>query len=225
MTANQVQVTEGTGKSVATETISTVEYQKVKLVDATASSTAGTGVAANPLQVSLANTAANATPVVTAGLTASGASLTANPLTTGGRATTTNPTAVTDGQVVNAMYSKQGKLVVTLGSPRELKVQQQTTITASTSETTVLTAVASTFLDVYGVILTNTSATGVSVAFKDSTAGTERFRIYVPATETRGFMLPASCGHQQAVVNNNWTATSSASVSSLYITMFGNKNI
>lgn len=58
-----IDVTPGTGKTVATETISTVEYQKIKLVDGTAASTAATGVAANPLQVSLANTGANATAV------------------------------------------------------------------------------------------------------------------------------------------------------------------
>ncbi len=58
-----IQITEGTGKTIATESISSVEYQKVKLIDSTASSTTGTGVAANPLQVSLANTAANGTAI------------------------------------------------------------------------------------------------------------------------------------------------------------------
>lgn len=62
MAAN-VNVTPGTGDVVAAEDISSVKYQKVKLVDATASSTAATGVAANPLQVSLANHGANATAV------------------------------------------------------------------------------------------------------------------------------------------------------------------
>ena len=219
-----VNVTEGTGKSVATETISTVEYQKVKLVDATASSTAGTGVAANPLQVSLANSATNAIPVVTAGLTTSGASLTANPLTTGGLAKTANPTAVTDGQVVNRLHDKLGKQVV-VGSIRDLKGQQITTITSSTAETTCVTAVASTFLDIYGMIVTNSSATASNVAFKDSTAGTTRFNIYVPAGETRGFMLPESGAVTQATVNNNWTATCGTSVASIVITALYVKNI
>lgn len=61
--ANNVSITPGSGDSVAAEDISSVKYQKVKLVDATASSTSGTGIAANPLQVSLANTGANATAV------------------------------------------------------------------------------------------------------------------------------------------------------------------
>jgi hypothetical protein len=61
--ANNIDVTPGTGKTVAAEEIGAVIYQQVKLLDATATSTTPTGVAANPLQVSLANTSANATAV------------------------------------------------------------------------------------------------------------------------------------------------------------------
>lgn len=115
--------------------------------------------------------------------------------------------------------------VVTTSTPRALKTQQITTITASTTETTVLTAVASTFLDVYGVIVVNSSATASNISFKDSTAGTTRFNIYVPAGETRGFMLSPDAAVPQAAVNNNWTATSSVSVSSIIITMFAVKMV
>lgn len=113
---------------------------------------------------------------------------------------------------------------VMAGSIRANKVQQATTITSSTGETTVLTQVASTYLDVYGVIVTNTSTTACEVIFKDSTSGTSRFSIEVPGTETRGFMLPESGGHNQDTVNNNWTATCGTSVSSIKITMFAIKN-
>ncbi len=58
-----INITEGAGKVVASETISAAEYGLVKLVDATATSTTRTGVAANPLQVSIANTAANSTAI------------------------------------------------------------------------------------------------------------------------------------------------------------------
>lgn len=61
--ADNLAVTPGAGATVAAEEISSVKYSLAKLVDATAGSTARTGVAANPLQVSLANTGANATPV------------------------------------------------------------------------------------------------------------------------------------------------------------------
>lgn len=63
--ADNIQINEGTsGKMVATEETGGANYQKIKLIDSTAASTTPTGVAASPLQVSLANTAANATPVV-----------------------------------------------------------------------------------------------------------------------------------------------------------------
>lgn len=120
--------------------------------------------------------------------------------------------------------SVKGQLL-TANAPRPLKAQQITTITTSTSETTVLTQVASTFLDVYGVIVVNSSATASNIAFKDSTAGTTRFNIYVPAGDTRGFMLPMDAAVPQATVNTNWTATSSASVTSIIITMLAVKNV
>lgn len=115
--------------------------------------------------------------------------------------------------------------VITTTAPRTLKLAQQTTITSSTTETTVLTAVASTFLDVYGVIVANTSATACDVTFKDATAGTTRFNIYVPAGETRGFMLPMDAAHNQSAVNGNWTATCSASVASIKITVLAVKMV
>jgi hypothetical protein len=115
--------------------------------------------------------------------------------------------------------------VMTAGAPRALKTSQQTTITSSTTETTVLTAVASTFLDVYGVIVTNTSATVTKVTFKDDTAGTTRFVLEVPATETRGFMLPLDAAHNQAVVNKPWTATCGTSVAAIEITVLAVKMV
>lgn len=151
------------------------------------------------------------------GPTASGASLTVNPLTQGGRAATANPTAVTDGQVVNTMHDKLGKLVA-VGAIRTLKGVQDTTITASTAETTIITAVTSVFLDLYGLILANSSATATTVTIKDATAGTTRAVIYVPAGDTRGFTLPVDSAIPQAAVTNNWTATSSASITSLFVT-------
>lgn len=114
---------------------------------------------------------------------------------------------------------------LTANAPRARKVFQVTTITASTSETTVLTAAASTFHDVYGVIVTNTSATATEVAFKDDTAGTTRFTISAPANDTRGFMLPIDAAHNASATNDNWTATCADSVSSILITVFAVKNL
>jgi len=137
---------------------------------------------------------------------------------------TAAPTAVTDGTAVPLIADKVGKLV-SVGSIRDLKGRQVTTITSSTSETTVVTAVASTFLDVYGVIVENTSATGTEITFKDSTAGSTAFSLYVPANDTRGFTMGESGALKQTTVNNNWTATCTTSVASVVITMLYVKNI
>lgn len=111
------------------------------------------------------------------------------------------------------------------GVLRANKVDQKTDITSSTSETTVLTAGgAGVLLDVYAVIVSNTSASAADVTFRDDTAGTTRFNIQVPAGDVRGFMLPVDAGFKQAVANKPWTAQSSASVASLKITVMAVKN-
>lgn len=147
-----------------------------------------------------------------------------NPVKTGGVAKTSNPTAVVDGDRANFITDKLGKQVV-VGAIRDLKGIQQTTITSSTAETTIVTAVASTFLDLYGILIANSSASACNVTIKDATSGTTRFIIAVPAGETRGFMLPVDSAVPQAAVNNNWRATCSASVASIEITALYVKNI
>lgn len=158
------------------------------------------------------------------GNTGSGSAISAAPVTVGGQAKTANPTAVTDGQVVNATYDKLGKQVV-VGSIRDLKADAALTLTASTTETTLIAAIAATFNDLYGLIVTNISATACEVIFRDVAAGTARFSIHVPAGDTRGFMLPESAAYKQATVNTAWTAQCVTSVSSIKINALYVKNI
>lgn len=224
---SNINVTPGTGKTVATETITSVEYQMIKLIDATAASVAPTGVAANPLQVSLANgTVVPGTGATNLGKAEDAAHTTADVgvAVLGVRNDTLATQTSADADYGYPALDLKGRVMVG-SAPRALKTQQITTITSSTAETTVLTAVASTFLDVYGVIAVNSSATATNVAFKDATSGTTRFNIYIPAGETRGFMLPIDAAVPQATVNNNWTATSSASVASVIITLLAVKNL
>jgi hypothetical protein len=108
--------------------------------------------------------------------------------------------------------------VITMGAPRELKARQVTTLTSTTTETTIVTAIASTFNDIYGLIITNTSTTGTEVTIRDATAGGTISSFYVPPTDTRGFMLPVDSAMTQATVNNNWTAQCGTSVASIKIT-------
>ena len=147
-----------------------------------------------------------------------------NPVKTGGKAYTTNPTSVANADRTNFIADKAGKQVV-VGSIRELKNNQITTITGTTETTIVTAAGAGIFADMYGLIITNTSATAVNVAIRDATAGTIRFNIAVPAGDTRGFMLNESASIKQATANNNWTATVSASVTSIVITALTVNNL
>lgn len=166
----------------------------------------------------IANSALSTLAAAVKGGTASGSAVANAPVTTGGRAATANPTAVTDGQVVNAMFDKLGK-AISVGAIRILKGVTDTTITTSTAETTIVAAGgANVFLDLYGLILANSSATATVVTIKDDTAGTTRAVIVVPAGETRGFMLPVDSAVPQAVANKPWTATSSQSITSLFVT-------
>lgn len=140
-----------------------------------------------------------------------------NPVKIGAVARTSLITAVANADRVDLMSNRYGELT-TIHAIREQRGNQVTTITTSVAETTIATAVVGNFIDIYGLIVTNTSPTAVNVAIKDATLGTTRLNIAVPANETRGFMLPASDGHKQATINNNWTATVSASVTSVIIT-------
>jgi len=151
------------------------------------------------------------------GATAADSPLAFAPVTEGGLAKTANPAAVSDGDVVNALHDKLGKRI-SIPALREVKAIQTTTITG-TSETTIVTAGGSgVFADLYRLIITNTSATAVTVTIKDATAGTTRYVFAVPAAATVGFSADAGSAAKQATANNNWTATVSSAVTSIVIT-------
>jgi hypothetical protein len=153
------------------------------------------------------------------GQTASGAAVANPPVTTGGRAATTNPAGVADGQVVNAMLTKTGKVVTVDGAPRELKKSQKTSISNSTAETTIVTAgAAGVFNDLYGLIFANSGASTTKVDIRDATAGTIIATFEVPTLETRGFMVPAGSGFSQTTAANNWTAQCATATTALEVT-------
>lgn len=158
---------------------------------------------------------------ISGGVAAIDAAISGSPVLQGARASSARPTAMSADNDVQALWvDRHGAQIMENAGPRGLKDQQVTTITSSTAETTIVTAVAAVFMDLHGLIITNTSATACVVTIKDATAGTTRMTIAIPAGETRGFMLPSTDAHKQAVVNNNWTATCSASVASINITAF-----
>lgn len=163
---------------------------------------------------------------VIGGLAHDAADTSANqPTKVGGQARTTNPTAVADADVANFITDKVGRQI-TVQSIRDLKTTATITITASTSETDLFAAGgAGVFLDLYFVMVTNTSSTATEVAFKDAAAGTTRFTLSAPANDTRGYMIGESGGWPQNTANNKWTCTAADSVSSLLISAIVVKNV
>lgn len=153
---------------------------------------------------------------------ATGAAVPANAQYQGGIAKTALPAAASDGNLTGAMEDKFGRTVVLPGTIRDLVGTQTTTIAASTSETTIVTAAASVFNDLVLLIISNTSATAARLDFRDTTAGSILFSVYVPVGDVRGFA--PSQPIPQTTVNTNWTAQSSASITDLRIYAVFNKN-
>lgn len=138
-------------------------------------------------------------------------------------AKTSNPTAASDGNLVGAMGDKLGRLVTVIGNVRDNKASNTITL-SSTSSATLVAGIASTFNDIYGLIAANQSATGVTMTLSSS-SGATGIPIYIPANDTRGFMLPSSDGLKQNTVNTNWTAALSAGSITVKATALYVKNI
>lgn len=149
---------------------------------------------------------------------ATAATVPANGVLSGGRAATATPTAVTDGQMVAAMYDKIGRTTVAINSVRALAGDQTTSLSNTTAETTVVTAGgANVFLDLTEVICANTGASATEISFRDATAGSVRFTLYVPAGDTRGCIFPTP--KKQTTSNNNWTAQCATATTAMKISI------
>lgn len=140
----------------------------------------------------------------------------------GVNAATSLPSAATAGNLTGMTGDKFGRAVVLPNGFRDIVSSQPTTISSSTSETTIVTAAASTFNDVVSVLVSNTSATATRVDIRDTTAGSVIWQIYVPAGDSRGISLTTPW--PQTSVNTNWTATCGTSVADIRIAVLFVKN-
>lgn len=156
------------------------------------------------------------------GLGATGAAVPTGAQYQGINPQTALPTAATAGNLTGITGDKFGRQVVLPNAMRDLMGTQMTTITSSTAETIIATAVAATFLDLVSIFITNTSATAVRVDIRDTTAGAVIFPLYIPAGDMRGLSLTTPW--PQTAVNTNWTATCSASVADIRIAALYIKN-
>lgn len=138
------------------------------------------------------------------------------PLKIGGKARTAHPAAVANLDRADGYFDKLGRLVTRDYVPRELIASNAITLTASVAETTLLAAGgAGIFHDLALLIISNSSATDARIDIRDATGGAVKLQVFVKAqsTEVVSFPIP----QPQAAGNQNWTAQSSASVSSIHI--------
>lgn len=170
------------------------------------------------------DTTANSNPFLVAGGVASGAADSGNPVKIAGVARNAAPAATSNGNRIDLYSDLAGRPVVTVGAPRELKAWQQTTITSSAAETTIVTAGGSgVFNDLTSLTFSNSSATATLITLKDSTAGTTRSIISLAGGQN--LVIPMVDGNGvQSSSNANWTVTCGTSVASIYVTAQFNKN-
>lgn len=158
-----------------------------------------------------------------AGAAAQGAAASGNPVFTGGVAKTAQPTARTDGQIVAPLFSKVGHHIVQVGQIRDLSDTNAPVTLTTTTETTIVAALAAVFNDLYSLTITNTSATGVRVDLRTVAAGAVVESVWVPATTT--IQLNPVVPYRQATVNTAWTAQLSAAVTDVRISARTVRNI
>lgn len=145
---------------------------------------------------------------------------------TGTLGQTALPAAVTAGQMAGPLADTFGRQVMLPFGFRQLLACQGTTISASTTETTILTAAgANVFADPYLLVISNTSAsTNTRIDIRDATAGSILFSLEsIGGANPTGFNSPTPI--PQTTANNNWTAQAATSTTDLrvYVCYIKNK--
>ncbi len=158
------------------------------------------------------------------GAAAHDAAVAGNPILEGGEARSTLPVAVADGDTVRGMNDDLGRRVVAPHAPRDLTVDQQTTITG-TGETTILAAgAAGIFRDLVHIIVSNDDNNNeATITFRDNTAGTIKV-VQAAARSGGGFSLPFPVPLKQGTAANVWTAQLDAATTSIHITVIAVEN-
>ena len=199
------------GSVIATDDVGGAHYQRVKIsagADGSAADVPGDGAAGLTVGGSLAHDAVES----------------GNPLAIGGIARTANPTAVAALDRVRGWFTTLGKMVVTLGAPRDLITHAHTQIASPSSETTILAAGGAGVLhDLTSLVITNQTATAVNVTIKDDTAGTTRMIIALAASGGAVIDFPRPVN--QAVANKPWTATLSSAAVTVNFFVQAEKNV
>lgn len=150
------------------------------------------------------------------GSIANGSADAGNPVKIGAYAVNANRTRVSNGNRSDITCDLAGRQIVTLNHCREQVASQTTTITASVSETTIVTVgAAGVFNDLTCLTITNSSGSSLIVTLKDSTGGTTRGIYALAAGGGVAIHFPTPKAQSSAAAN--WTLTCGTSVSSIYV--------
>lgn len=142
----------------------------------------------------------SSTPV--AGTAAHDAAQSGNPVRVATRARSSNYTAVANDDVTELLTDLNGRIVVQLGQIPQLQDLNRVTTTAAT-ETTLIAAVASVRHGIHKLTIANRDVAAHTVDVRDTTAGTIRETVIIPAGQTYTAVYPH--GLWQSAVNTNWT--------------------
>jgi len=163
-----------------------------------------------PVVVTAGSVSISGTPAVTltstavAGSQGANSSTIVNPVPTGVYGVSANTTAITSGRAANTMGDLHGRQVVQIGNIAQVQDKNRVAI-SSTTETTMIAAVASIRHILHDLVIANTSTTNpVTVDIRDTTAGTIRMTFQIPAGQT--VTWSSAMGSAQGAVNTNWTA-------------------
>jgi DNA polymerase/3'-5' exonuclease PolX len=196
--ANNLSVTAGTGTTVATDQGPSGEhYQLVKIVDSTEDSTTRTGIAGNPIQVSIANTGANTNKV-----------LVTPDLPTGASTAAKQPALGTAGTASSDVLSIQG-----IASMTPLQVADNGG--ALTVDGTVTANLSSTDNTVLDNIDSNTSSIKTAVETLDNAISGSEMQVDVVGALPAGTALLGKVGIDQATANANEVVVKSGTVTAV----------
>lgn len=146
-------------------------------------------VHASDIAMSVSVTSVTASTVVVGSSVADAADDGSAPVKMGGIARTANPSAVAGGDAVSATMDDLGRQVFTPMQVRDLRATAFATLN-SNSETTLISGIASTFLDLVWIKFSNTSSGAITVDLRNGTGGTIVDTWEIPANGVVGAKMP-----------------------------------
>lgn len=143
--------------------------------------------------------------------------ITGSTITAGGESYTSWPTAAGNAVSVIDANDKMGRKIAVLDCPYDLQISTTVTLSASTSETLLLSSgTTGVYNDLVSLVVTNSGATASLVTLRNTGFGTTGWiHVMAPAGDTRG--LTTSHVWPQQSSASDWTVQGAASTSSIYV--------